>query len=222
MNMPYFALLLLALFPTTAPPAQPASPARDHDAFDVQVVKNVAYVEGRDADPERHRLDLYVPKGQKDFSVLLFAHGGGWKNGNKEQFDFLGQALAKHGVGVVTVNYRLYPKIKFPSNVEDVATAFAWTRRNIKKYGGRADRLFVGGHSAGGHLVSLLATDESYLKAEKLGLGDIRGVVSISGLYDIRRGRFPLFEDSDEGARKASPVPSDRTGSGTCRSSPVR
>jgi acetyl esterase/lipase len=183
--------------------APPANPARDHD---VQVVKNVAYVEGPDADPQRHRLDLYLPRGQKDFPTLLFAHGGGWKNGNKGEFEFLGRALAQDGVAAVTVNYRLYPQVKFPANVEDVARAFAWARQNIKRYGGRADRLFVGGHSAGGHLVCLLATDDSYLKAHRLGLGDVRGVVSISGLYDIRRGRFPLFEDSDEGALKASPL----------------
>src|SRR5262249_55546184 len=51
-----------------------------------------------------------------------------------------------------------------------------------------------------------LATDASYLQAEKLALSDVRGVVSLSGLYAIPRGRFPLFEDSDEGAKKASPV----------------
>jgi acetyl esterase/lipase len=174
--------------------------------FDVVFTKNIAYVEGKDADPVRHRLDVYVPKGQKDFPVLLFAHGGGWKNGKKDEFEFLGKTLAKHGVGVVTINYRLFPDVKFPSNVQDVARAFAWTHDKIKQYGGNPDRLLVGGHSAGGHLVSLLATDESYLKAHKLRLSDIRGVVSISGLYEIRRGRFPLFEDSDEGVKKASPL----------------
>jgi len=174
--------------------------------FQVEIVQNLAYYEGKDADQERHKLDLYLPKGKGGFPVLLFVHGGGWKNGNKGEFAFLGNALASHGVGVACVNYRLYPKVRFPANVEDVAKAFGWAHQNIAKYGGRADRLFVGGHSSGGHLVSLLATDESYLKANKLAPTDIRGVVSISGLYSIRRGRFPLFEDSDEGARKASPI----------------
>jgi len=205
-NVPRTLLVVSAFILSTLHTAWAEDPAKEKTTFEVEVVKNIAYVEGKDADAVRHRLDLYLPKGQKDFPILLFAHGGGWKSGNKELFEFLGQALAKHGVGVVTVNYRLYPDVKFPANVEDVARAFAWTHENIKKYGGRADRLFVGGHSAGGHLVSLLATDESYLKAHKLGLADIRGVVSISGLYDIPRGRFPLFEDSDEGAKKASPV----------------
>jgi acetyl esterase/lipase len=174
-------------------------------SFDVEVIKNVPYVE-KDADPVRHRLDIFTPKGKKDIPVLLFAHGGGWKNGKKDEFEFLGKTLAKHGVGVVTINYRLFPDVKFPANVEDVARAFVWTHLNIKKYGGSPDRLFVGGHSAGGHLVALLATDESYLKCHKLRLTDIRGVISISGLYEIKRGRFPLFENSEEGAKKASPL----------------
>ncbi len=173
---------------------------------EVRVVRDVAYAEGKDADPVRHRLDLYLPRGKKGFPVLLFAHGGGWKNGRKEQFEFLGKALAGHGIGVVTVNYRLYPQVKFPANVEDVARAFAWAHRHIGDYGGRPDCLFVGGHSAGGHLVSLLAADAAYLKAQGLSQTDIKGVVSISGLYAIPKGRFPLFEDTEEAARKASPA----------------
>ncbi len=172
----------------------------------VRVVKDLSYYEGEDADKERHRLDLYLPREKKDFPVLFFVHGGGWKNGNKEQFEFLGRALASEGIGVVSINYRLYPRVKFPGNIEDVARAFAWTYENVGKYGARADCLFVGGHSAGGHLVSLLATDETYLKAHKRSQSDIKGVISISGLYSIPRGRFPLFEDSDEAAKKASPI----------------
>lgn len=174
-------------------------------AGQVEVIKNLAYVEGPDADTERHRLDLYLPR-KKDYPVLFFAHGGGWKNGKKEDFEFLGETLAKQGIGLVAVNYRLYPNVKFPVNVEDVTRAFAWTHRHIRKYGGRPDQLFVGGHSAGGHLVSLLATDPAYLKTHGLDLAGIKGVVSISGLYSIPRGRFPLFEDTEEGAKKASPL----------------
>jgi acetyl esterase/lipase len=177
----------------TAPPA-------------AEVVRDVTYCDGDEADLPRHRLDLYLPKGRKDFPVLVFAHGGGWKNGDKAEFEFLGQALCKEGIGVVSVNYRLFPRVKFPANAEDVARAFAWTSKNIARYGGRPDALFLGGHSSGGHLVSLLATDETYLRAVGLGSSDVRGVVSISGLYSIPKGRFPLFENTEAAARKASPV----------------
>src|SRR5438477_12447394 len=80
MNLPTMALLLVSPFSTAAGSQAPA---------EVAVVKGVAYYTGKDADKERHQLDLYLPKGRKDFRVLPFAHRGGWKHGNKEQCDFL-------------------------------------------------------------------------------------------------------------------------------------
>jgi acetyl esterase/lipase len=196
---------LLAVLPAPALGAD-KSAVDPGSRFPVEVIKDVAYYRGKDADPRRHKLDLYLPRGGQGYPLLLFVHGGGWKNGDKAEFEFLGKCLARHGVGVACVNYRLYPTVRFPANVEDVARAFAWTHENVAGHGGRADRLFVGGHSTGGHLVSLLATDGSYLQAQGLAVADVRGVISISGLYSIPRGRFPLFEDSDAGARKASPI----------------
>src|SRR5262245_31710690 len=139
----------LALFATVA-----AAPQSEPAPFDIEAVKDIAYVDGKDADSERHRLDLYLPKSRVGYSVLIWAHGGGWKNGKKEEFEVVGRSLARGGVGMVSINYRLYPKVRFPDNVKDVARAVAWVRRNIGKHGGRADRLFIGGHSAGGHLMS--------------------------------------------------------------------
>jgi acetyl esterase/lipase len=66
-----------------------------------------------------------------------------------------------------------------------VARAFAWACRNVAKYGGDPGRLFVGGHSAGGHLTALLATDERYLKEVGRSLKDVRGVIGVSGVYRV-------------------------------------
>ena len=180
------ALALAALVAAVAPAAaQDTSPA-------VERHLNIAYRTDADADKERHKLDVYVPKGKKDFPVLFFVHGGSWRSGNKGIYAALGNSFAGAGVGTVVINYRLSPKVKHPAHIEDVAKAFAWTCENIGKYGGKADRVFACGHSAGGHLVSLLATDPSYLKAEKRTPADIRGVVAISGVYSIDT-EFPLF-----------------------------
>ena len=92
---------------------------------------------------------------------------------------------AFYGIGAAVISYRLTPTVQHPGHIKDVARAFVWLHENIKKYGGRPDELFVCGHSAGGHLVALLATDESYLKAEGLALSDIKGVMPISGVYVI-------------------------------------
>jgi acetyl esterase/lipase len=97
----------------------------------------------------------------------------------------LGRRLARNGVGAAMINYRLSPIVKHPAHIQDVARAFAWLHKNIGQYGGRADQMFVCGHSAGGHLAALLGTDERYLKAEGLSLKDIKGVIPISGVYVI-------------------------------------
>lgn len=156
--------------------------------YEVDGQTDIAYRSDKDADPVRHKLDIYTPKGQKDFPTLMFVHGGAWKSGNKKLYAAFGSTFAKQGIGVVVINYRLTDKtnsVKHPDHINDVASAFAWIHANIGKYGGRNDRIFISGHSAGGHLVSLLATDESYLKEHHLSLKDIRGVISLSGVYEI-------------------------------------
>jgi len=177
--------------------------------FEVVKHADIPYRADRDADRERHKLDVYLPKDQKDFPVLFFVHGGGWKSGNKSWYAALGHAFAQVGIGVVVTNYRLSPQVKHPAHVEDVAKAFSWTCANVPKYGGRTDRLFVCGHSAGGHLVSLLATDPAYLKAENHTPADIAGVVAISGVYRITHD-FLLFNSvfgkDEQVCKKASPL----------------
>jgi acetyl esterase/lipase len=160
-------------------------------AFEVRVVRDVTYRDlcpGEDAHRNKNKLDLYVPKGKKDFPVLFFVHGGAWTIGDKEHFGIysvLGMYWARHGVGVVLPNYRLSPDVRHPEHIKDVARAFAWTHKNIQQYGGNPAQIFVSGHSAGGHLAALLATDETYLKAEGLTLAAIRGAIPISGIYHI-------------------------------------
>src|SRR5690242_5472635 len=79
---------------------------------EVEEFRNLAYYEGADADPVRHRLDLYVPKGRKDFPVLFFVHGGYWRSGNKNLYAPLGRVFARNGIGTVIINYRLSPQVK--------------------------------------------------------------------------------------------------------------
>ena len=175
--------------------------------------KDVAYYDGPGAHKTKHRLDLYVPKDCEDFPVLFFVHGGAWRHGDKSSFlgfyGLLASSWARHGIGVVVPNYRLSPGVSHPEHIKDVARAFAWTHRNISKYGGRADEVFVSGHSAGGHLVALLATDESYLKAQGLTLKAIRGAIPLSGVYRIAAGSHmydAMFGEDRQVRGQASPI----------------
>jgi len=191
---------------TSASAEEPAPAAK----CEVQAVKDLDYYEGPDADPKKHKLDLYLPKGRKDFPVLFFVHGGGWIHGDRNFFGVYGTfatRLAELGIGAVVISYRLSPQVMHPGHIKDVARAFTWTYKNIAKHGGRADRIFLCGHSAGGHLVSLLATDEQYLKAEGLDVRCIRGAIPLSGVYKIPDGLFANVFGRDEQMRRlASPI----------------
>jgi acetyl esterase/lipase len=179
-------------------------------AYEVETIKDIAYYEGDDADKNKHKLDLYLPKGKKDFPVLFFVHGGAWVSGDRNFFGVysaIGTRFAKSGIGAVVISYRLSPKVRHPEHIKDVARAFAWTHKNIGKHGGRNDQLFVCGHSAGGHLVALLATDETYLKAEGLTLKAIKGAIPMSGVYLIAENFLPaVFGKGAEASKSASPI----------------
>jgi acetyl esterase/lipase len=199
--------LALTLLACPAAWAGDKAPAKK---FAVESIKDVAYFDGKGADPVKHKLDLFLPKGQKNFPVFFFVHGGSWRHGDKGFlgiYSSLGKYFASQGIGAVVINYRLSPKVMHPEHEKDVARAFAWTHKNVARYGGRADQIFVCGHSAGGHLVSLLATDDRYLKAEGLTVAAIKGVISISGVYSIPEKLFPqVFGTDAEVRRQASPL----------------
>ncbi len=195
-------VLVTPLLPTWA--ADEAKAPKTGGNFEVEVHKDIPYIEGKDVD-ERQKLDLYLPKGTKDYPILFFIHGGGWTGGSRSGFDKIARTYACNGVGFVSTGYRLSPKVQHPAHIQDVAKGFAWTVANIGKYGGNADAIFVSGHSAGGHLAALLATDDDYLKAEKLSLSNIKGVIPVSGVFVISPRMKNIFGDDAEVCKKASP-----------------
>lgn len=153
--------------------------------YGFQAYTDIAYYEGPDADPVKHRLDLFVPEGLPNAPVLLFVHGGGWTSGDKNLYGLIGRTFAEQGFVTAVINYRLSPRVQHPAHIEDVARAFAWVYKNIARYGGNAEKIFVMGHSSGGHLIALLALDEKYLRAHDLTLAAIKGAIPISGIYDV-------------------------------------
>jgi acetyl esterase/lipase len=211
------AIFLSALAAITAlSPQAMAADAKPSKTYEVEAIKDVSYYDGADRDKVKHNLDLYLPKGLKDYPVLFFVHGGAWVMGNKNDFGAyaaFGSVFAKLGIGVVVTNYRLSPAVTHPGHVKDVARAFAWTAKNIAKHGGNKDRIFLCGHSAGAHLVALLATDATYLKAHDLTSKAIRGVVPISGPFILAPGFMPkVFGDDKKAAPAAAPFTHVRKG----------
>lgn len=216
------AALLVAVLslPGSVRAGDPAMPKPSDKRYAVKTYRNLTYHNvPRDPDRKRHQLDVFQPKGRTGCPVLFFVHGGGWVIGGKDDvfgiygYGTIARCLAQRGFVVVLPNYRLSPRVRHPEHIKDVARAFAWTVQNVEKYGGRKDEVFVCGHSAGGHLVSLLCTDEAYLKAEGLTSQAIRGVISLSGIYVLPDGLMPSVFGTDPEARKqAAPLSHVRKG----------
>ena len=163
---------------------------------EVEVHKDIVYTDGSPQDESKHKLDLYLPKGKRNFPVMVFLHGGFWRGGDRNLYSLFGNRFAKAGIGVAIPSYRLMPKNPHPAQIEDAAAAFSWVYKNIKEYGGDSTRLYLAGHSAGGHLAALLALDPDYLKTHDIPAGAIRGVASLSGVYNV--GTLKEFENADD------------------------
>src|SRR5206468_1844732 len=140
--------------------------------------------------------------------VLFFIHGGAWKSGDRSYYPPLGNRYAREGYATVVPSYRLAPKNPHPAQIEDVAAAFAWTVNHIAQYSGDTNRIYVGGHSAGGHLAALLTLDERALVAYQLSPKCIRGVLALSGVYDLASGESQesVFGKDPKVRRAASPL----------------
>lgn len=168
-----------------------------------RTVTNVSYRAGEgltDYMKERCRLDVYYPTDAKDFSTVVWFHGGGLKAGKRS----IPKQLKEQGVAVVAVNYRLHPKVKAPAYIEDAAASVAWTIRNIEKYGGSSKRVFVSGHSAGGYLTSMVGLDKRWLAAHDVDADEIAGLIPFSGHtithFTVRAergidGKQPIIDD---------------------------
>ena len=84
-------------------------------------------------------------------------------------------------IAIVAPNYRLNPKVKAPTYIEDAAASVAWVFNNIEKYGGRKDLIFVSGSSAGGYLTSMIGLDKSYLLNFGIDADNIAGLIPLTG-----------------------------------------
>ncbi|NOZ60762.1 MAG: carboxylesterase family protein [Calditrichaeota bacterium] len=150
---------------------------------------NIPYADPPVAGGTKHELDVYHPIGEENTPVLLFIHGGAWKMGDKNLYMELGNTMAGYyRFTTVVANYELSCdpwNAVFPEHILDVASAFSWVYEHISEYGGDPENIYLFGQSAGGHLVSLLATDSNYLIAHELTNAKIKGVISMSGAYEL-------------------------------------
>ena len=168
------------------------------------VTKNVSVGGGQ-------KVDIYAPASVKSRGlfrpgkkapVIVYVHGGGWIKGTREKIYNLDSFATKRGWMLVSISYRPVPRTNIDGQVRDVVRAINWVRNNIARYGGDKRRIAIMGHSAGSHLVSLVAS-------KRLG-GAIRGVVANDvQAYDMvayggMRGSLPYVYAAAFGSNPAN------------------
>ena len=163
----------LALFDTFAP----------RDGGTIKAGRALRY-----GDHPRQTLDIHVPEtasASRPAPVIVFFYGGSWSSGSREEYDFVGAALAARGFVTVIPDYRLYPEVRFPDFLYDSALAVRFAEQNVAKFGGNGRRIILAGHSAGAYNAAMLALDGRYLQQAGVQRSSIRGFAGLSGPYDF-------------------------------------
>ncbi len=163
----------------------------------------------------RHRLDIYTPTHRttgrsavEKRPIVLFLYGGGWRDGNREIYSFVGAALASRGITAIIPDYRTYPEVSFPGFIEDAAQAYYWAWKNLAE----SRPLIVMGHSAGAHSAAMIALNGDYLARLDAAIGRPAALIGISGPYSFDPTTWPSTRDifstaaSADSARPAAHV----------------
>jgi arylformamidase len=150
----------------------------------------------RYGDSPRERVDLFLGD-DPHAPTLAFIHGGYWQMNNKEDYAFLGEGTLPHGINLALIEYTLAPAARLDRIVAEVRRAVQYLAEHLGDYGADPTRLYVSGHSAGGHLT-----------ASTMPLRVVRGGIAISGIYDLEPIRLNYLNvklglDKDEAERNS-------------------
>lgn len=169
-----------------------ASVANFQEIFDGWDAKSVAALQTLDGYTDvaygphpMQKLDVWRSKGESK-AALMFIHGGYWRALDKRPFSLIAPAFVDAGVTFFNINYALSPSVSLEEIVRQVVQAGAWIWRNAGNFGASPERLYVAGHSAGGHLTAMMLAALWPVYASDLPAKVFQGGLSISGVHDLR------------------------------------
>ncbi|MFM1776207.1 MAG: hypothetical protein RJA53_1817, partial [Bacteroidota bacterium] len=155
--------------------------ANAQNSSNYEVFKNIPYYPQSIRDTNRYikeqcLLDIYKPISKTNTPVIVWFHGGGLTGGTKD----IPKELLDYGYLIVSVEYRLSPKVKAPSFIEDAAAGTAWVFNNIEKYNGNIKQIFLSGHSAGGYLDLMIGLENKWLAKHNINTSSLAGLIPLS------------------------------------------
>ncbi len=143
------------------------------------------YLERRYGEQPGETIDIF-PARKGDGSCMMFIHGGYWRSLDKSDFSFLAPSWVDAGVSLAVVNYDLCPHVPMEEIARQMLRASRWLWLHAEEYGMDQDRLYVSGHSAGGHLAAMMMCALWPLFDRALPKDLWKGALAVSGLYDLR------------------------------------
>ena len=161
-------------------------------------------------DSAAERLDIF-PARSDGAPLLVFIHGGYWRSLDKSDFSWIAPPYVNHGVSVAFPNYGLAPHTPMEEIVRQTLRALAWLYRNADRYGFDPNRIFVAGHSAGGHLTAMMMAALWPVYSPDLPADLVKGGLPVSGLFDLEPLIYAPFVNADlqldlARARRLSPA----------------
>lgn len=156
----------------------------------------------------KQALDVYFPqKPVKNAPVLLFLHGGGFMEGDRAHYGYVAKPYVQKGIITVVSGYRLAKRgVPYPAQSDDTKAAIVWIHKNIAKFGGDPNAIFLSGHSVGATLSADVSFDRSWMKQAGVPRDAIKGIAAISGDYDLSPGENADYAPTAELEARASPL----------------
>lgn len=206
-------------------------PGQEGPAAQSTQIDNIEYLGERSTDTIQ-RLNLVLPKTSKSCPLLVWIGGGAWSYVDRHVEMDLARKIAEEGIAVASIGHRLSPAtwrnpdwdkgVRHPAHALDVAASIKWLYDHAVHYGYDREKIYIGGFSSGAHLAALIGLDWSYLRNEGLHPSVIKGMIPISGAFDIvnyyevfKSGTTPelaqthvaaVFGDTQEAYESASPT----------------
>ncbi|HKS56006.1 MAG TPA: alpha/beta hydrolase [Steroidobacteraceae bacterium] len=155
----------------------------------------------------KQALDVYLPKKPvKNAPVLLFLHGGGFMEGDRAHYGYVARPYVEKGIVTVVSGYRMAKRgVPYPAQSDDTKAAIVWIHKNIAKFGGDPNRIFLSGHSVGATLSADVSFDRGWMKQAGVPRDAIKGIALISGDYDLSPGENADYAPTAELEERASP-----------------